>query len=323
MGPRSVYNRCMYRLFALGCFLVVLLLLAPRADARYTEANVQCPPGGKIGQSCTDNTNGYQTKGKCAYVYVCKATNVDSKVPPTCVGGKGDCPVGGPPPSDFNPYPKPIKIASTSAPIPKSGITGVEQGVLNSVFSDSDEIDPSVDLDAVSANANAQLYALYGADTGEEILAYIPESFDTKTSTLFESLRAEAVALSPGQLVKSSGGTVTVAQRLAYASGGFFGGTPAYGAGGSDTDASAEISTAVLADAAWSAPRFLAKSFAHAMKAALSVILADFSAAGTEWHAAGTDMRVALAGTGVALTALWHLFTMYVVLAVQAIMGAL
>lgn len=292
------------------------------AEAVYIDADIQCPPGGKIDQPCKDVTNGYTTKGKCKHIYVCKADKVDTKTPPICAGGKSDCPIGGPPPTGFNPYPKPIKVASGSPAIPKSAISQFEAGVLDSVFSDSDEIDPSVDLEAVSEEANAHLHELFGGDD-EEILTYVPESFDTKTSALFSHLRESAVTLSPGQLAKSGTGiTGSISERLAYASGGFFGGPPIYGGGGSTQGEDASLG-AVLANDLWSMPRFLAMAVAHAVKSIGLILLADFGAAGIEWAAARADVIAALSYAKDAFVALWRIFEHFLVIILQSLSDAL
>src|SRR3989344_989744 len=143
------------------CAASFLFFFPEAVRAVYMDADAQCPPGGKINQPCKDNTHGYITKGKCAFVYVCKADNVDSKTPPICAGGKADCPVGGPPPASFNPYPKPIKIASGSPAIPASSISEFEANVLNMAFAGGgSDVSPAVNLENLSTSANASLAAL-------------------------------------------------------------------------------------------------------------------------------------------------------------------
>gem|GEM_PF-3378998 len=273
---------------------LALAFHATRVEAKNAEANTQCPPGGKIGQSCVDNTNGYKTKGKCAYVYVCKATDVNDGTPPICAGGS--CPIGGPPPSNFNPYPKPIKVASGSPAIPKGGISGIEQGVLDSVFGDSDAIDPEVDLEEASASANAQLLAAQEYSEAEDLLLYVPESFDEKTSTLFADLRAQAVSLAPGQKVAvdvQTGGSV----RLAYPGGsGFFGGDFSAPAGGSG-EAGAAINVKSFVDA----PQLLARAVANAVDAIINILLADFTTAGQAWADARMDFKLSMLHFGAAI----------------------
>lgn len=272
-------------------------LHATRVEAKDADANRQCPPGGKIGQTCIDNTNGYKTKGKCAYVYVCKATDVNDGTPPICAGGS--CPIGGPPPSNFNPYPKPVKVASGSPAIPKGGISGIEQGVLDSVFGDSDAIDPEVDLEEASASANAQLLAAQEYSEAEDLLLYAPESFDTKVSTLFEDLRAQAVSLAPGQRIGSdvqAGGSV----RLAYAGGGgFFGGDFSAPGGSAQTQVALNVKSFV------DAPQLLARAVANAVDAIIHILLADFSAAGRAWADASMDFKLSMLHFGAAIKSLF------------------
>jgi hypothetical protein len=282
---------------ALVFAVLAFSLHATHVEAKNAEANTQCPPGGKIGQSCVDNTNGYKTKGKCAYVYVCKATDVNDGTPPICAGGS--CPIGGPPPSNFNPYPKPVKVASGSPSIPQSGISTVEQGILDSVFGENDAVDPEIDLEEASAAANAQLTSLQEYSEAEDLLLYAPESFDEKTSTLFEDLRAQAVSLAPGQ--KPGGSTeVGGSVRLAYAGGGgFFGGdfSPPAGGGAAGT----RINVKSFVDA----PQLLARAVANAVDAIINILLADFSAAGRAWADASVDFKLSMLHFGAALKSIF------------------
>lgn len=274
--------------------LVASAFLTPRAEARYIEANTQCPPGGKVGQPCVDTTNGYRTKGKCAYVYVCRATDVNDGTPPICAGGS--CPIGGPPPSNFNPYPKPIAVASGSPTIPKGGLSEVEQRVLDSVFGENDAIDPDIDLAEASAAANTQLRSLKEYSDAEDLLLYTPESFDEKTSALFEDLRAQVVTLAPGQRLPrdaESGASV----RLAYAGGGFFGGGAL--TGGPDVGASINVRSFR------EAPQLLARAFANAVDAVINILLADFAAAGQAWADATVDFKLSMLYFGAAFKSLF------------------
>lgn len=292
----------MKRLFAVFFFVCVFVMSQPSITlARYTEANVQCPPGGKVKQPCKDNTNGYVTQGTCAYVYVCKADNVKSQEPPICAGGKSDCPIGGPPPSSFNPYPRPVKIASTSTPIPKTGISGVEQSVLDQVFGNSDTIDPSVDLVQVAEKANVELLATQEYSKTDDLLTYAPQSFDAKTSTLFASLREQAVALFPGQ----SPGTVNTNSAVKF---GFPSGTPigtSFGAPGSSLEGRMNVGKEISVDLMGSGAYF-AQGIGSVLHALISVILADFTAASQAWADAKINFSLAFSHFGRAVAALWH-----------------
>lgn len=276
------------------CFALACMVAVPRADAIDAESNMQCAPGGKKGQKCMDNTNGYQTQGTCAYVYVCKADNVNSQTPPVCANGS--CPMGGPPPSNFNPYRKPITVASGSPEIPQSDISLLEQGVLNSVFgSGSTTLGSDADLQKISAAANARLNALSGDE--EDILLYAPESFDSKTSVLFDQLRDQAVSLAPGLIKNGQTGTGG-AVRLAYAGGGFFGGDVG-GAGGSDPGIAIDLRSFI------DAPQLFARGFANMVTAILQVLLADFSSAAQSWADARADFALSFQYLGTALTSLF------------------
>ncbi len=303
-------------LFASLLFVACVIAYPTISRATGTQADQQCQPGGKIGQKCTDNTHGYKTQGKCAYVYVCKADSVPSNEPPLCTGGGKDCPVGGPSPSNFNPYPKAIKIASGSPSIPTSSISDLEKGVLGAAFA-SDEATPT-DLADLSASANVSLKTILDAqgEDSSDALAFVPESFQKETSTLFAGLRENAVTLGPGQkptVAVDALGNV----RLAFPSndGTSFGAT---------FDASSdENSTGIsFADdlilAATNAPRHFALGFYHAGQAALMVVLADFSSARAEWNVATENLTSAAEDLWNVLRALWEMLVQFIQRSVTA-----
>ena len=263
-------------------FGACVALIPYMVEARFIDANVQCPPGGKKNQPCTDNTNGYTTKGTCSFVYVCKANQVDPKTPPPCSPGSADCPKGTSYPPAYTPTPRPIQIASTSEAIPHTAVSSFEQGILDAVFdAESNDIRAAVDVEEVIASANTQLRALAG-DSAEELLSYVPESFATDSSTLFASLRDAAVTLSPGSLHYDQVLDLQNGVKVAFATGGSFGSVAAHTSGSNGKDSNGSDPYELQGD--WHAFSRAADSMANAIvygtRSLAALLLADFSVAG-------------------------------------------
>ena len=285
-----------------GCFSSSYLLWA-LLRKRYIDADIQCR-GGQVNQKCKDNTNGYITSGHCTHIYVCKADNYKSGPPKICTGGSADCPKGGDYPAPL-PYRAPIVIASGSPMVAPTTISNVEQNVLNTVFGSS--ASTGIDFEEVSAAANAQLHALQGEPEGEaEFLEFSPESFDEETSAVFDSLRDSAIALMPGRLPENSA-QQSIAERLAYASGGSFL-APAYGTGsGSDE----ETNGSLLLKGALSVPALFGKALSLAAQALIGILIADFSLASRHWHEAGAATAAAFSLLGDIVVLLFKMLLEY------------
>jgi hypothetical protein len=121
-------------------FVLVLLLALPGFTyAKDIQANQQCPPGGTVGQKCTDTTNGYVTQGTCTHIYVCKAVSWNTAQPKGC-GSSGninapttDCPKG--PAINTGTT---IRSATTTTPVTVDANSPFRSDIFDQAFSDID-----------------------------------------------------------------------------------------------------------------------------------------------------------------------------------------
>lgn len=265
----------------LGLLLISsLVFFAPplATHAVFIDSNIQCPPGGMVGQPCEDNTHGFVTKGKCDSIYVCVATQINPQVPQTCSSGSPDCPTG----REYIPPPPQRPRSMTALTIPMGSLSSEMREIFDAVFSEVGKTG-GVSIATSSESIVIQLAALEDPIPGAP-LKYSTASFDPLQSALFQSLRDSAVSLKPGTANNVSGTTSRSFAEQRFASLGAFGGSggsPQETGGGTEEQKS-WIPEELLA--LWRMLSLLYEVLAHFFKTIGFILLADFSTAGMHWE---------------------------------------
>lgn len=270
--------------FLSALVLIIGGLFPVGAHAVYIDSNVQCPPGGYIGQPCKDNTNGYVSEGACDSIFVCRATRLPSEKPPTCIGkpGNPDCPSGSPPPPPSRQTSQPIDSLS----IPTSSLSPEMASLLSGLIEDTQSMSSTSMRFATSSDIILiRLAEFAGPARAGDPLRFSLDSYNPTVSTLFQALRDSARTLQPGDFERAR----TVEAKSAdqrFASAGAFGG----GSGSSDPSTASEEPEPNLGSRLAHAFAALLRALLHFVKAVGNIGIADFTAAGTEWavmHAEG------------------------------------
>lgn len=150
-------------------FLFVILLAMPGfVFAKDMQADKQCPPGGTVGQKCTDSTNGYVTQGTCTHINVCKAVSWNTNPPKGCGSSgniyapTGDCPKGPQISSGGS-----IRPSTTTTPITVDANSPIRSNIFDQAFSDISTPENSSDNFVSTTSLNGIEYIISGGEALE------------------------------------------------------------------------------------------------------------------------------------------------------------